>query len=341
MCVTSQENTLMKATKATVLGEISLVSPETEAALYWRDDCLISSGGELFPTINGVPRFVPIENYASSFGLQWNTYRRTQLDSYSGVPISRDRLKRIAGGSLDIFKGKTVLEAGCGAGRFTEVMLDSGAKVFAVDISAAVDANYLNFKAHPNYFICQADLLRLPTRKEQFDIVVCLGVIQHTPSPEETMRALCSHVKRGGLLLIDHYSFDYPVTPIRRQLRKYLMKKEEKQSLLLVQNIVRTMWPLHKLLYRMRGIRGVGRIRSLFLRWSPIVDYHDSYSAVGNRLLYEWAALDTYDTLTDYYKHLRSADEIHECLARLGLVGIEVSYGGNGVEARALKAANA
>jgi SAM-dependent methyltransferase len=337
MRVTSEENTLMKAT---VFGEISLVSLETEAALYWRDDCLVSGGGELFPIINGVPRFVPLENYASSFGLQWNTYRRTQLDSYTGVPISRDRLKRIAGGSLEIFEGKKVLEAGCGAGRFTEVMLDSGAKVFAVDISAAVDANYLNFKTRPNYFVCQADLLRLPTIKEQFDIVVCLGVIQHTPSPEETMRALCSYVKRGGLLLIDHYSFDYPATPIRCQLREYLMKKEKKQSLWLVQKMVKTMWPLHKLLFRMRGIRGVGRIRSLFLRWSPIVDYHDSYPSLGNRLLYEWAALDTYDTLTDYYKHLRNADEISAWLAKLGLIRIEVTYGGNGVEARALKAAN-
>jgi SAM-dependent methyltransferase len=337
MSVTSEKNTLLEAT---VFGEISLVSPETEAALYWSDDGLVSGSGEFFPVINGVPRFVSPKNYASSFGLQWNTYRRTQLDSYTGVPVSRDRLRRIVGGSLDVFEGKIVLEAGCGAGRFTEVMLDSGAKVFAADISAAVDANYLNFKTRPNYFICQADLLKMPTTKEQFDIVVCLGVIQHTPNPEETIRALCSYVKRGGLLLIDHYSFDYPVTPLRRQLRRYLMKKKEKQSLRLVQKIVRTMWPLHRLLYRMRGIRGVGRIRSLFLRWSPIVDYHDAYSALGNRLLYEWAALDTYDTLTDYYKHLRSADEICGYLASLGLIEIEVTYGGNGVEARALKAAN-
>lgn len=88
------------------------------------------------------------------------------------------------------------------------------------------------------------------------------------------------------------------------------MKKEKKQSLWLVQKMVKTLWPLHKLLFRMRGIRGVGRMRSLFLRWSPIVDYQDSYPSLGNRLLYEWAALDTYDTPTDYYKHLRNADEI-------------------------------
>jgi SAM-dependent methyltransferase len=335
--VRSMNNTLPEAT---VLGEISLVSPKTEAALYWSDNCLVSGSGERFPTVNGIPRFVPLKNYASSFGLQWNFYRRTQLDSYTGVPISRDRLKQVAGGSLEIFEGKKVLEAGCGAGRFTEIMLDSGARVFAVDISTAVDANFLNFNARPNYFVCQADLLKMPTRKEQFDIVVCLGVIQHTPCPEATMKALCSYVKRGGLLLIDHYSLGYPVTQIRRQLRNYLIKKDKGQSLRMVQHMVKIMWPLHKVLFRIRAIRGFGRIRALFLRWSPIVDYQDAYSAIGNRLLYEWAALDTYDTLTDYYKHLRSAEEIHDYLVGLGLIEIEVTVGGNGVEARARKAAS-
>jgi hypothetical protein len=39
--------------------------------------------------------------------------------------------------------------------------------------------------------------------------------------------------------------------------------------------------------------------------------------------------------LTDYYKHMRSAEEIEQCLTACGLVNLEVYYGGNGVEARA------
>ncbi len=105
---------------------------------------------------------MPLENYASGFGLQWNTYRRTQLDSFTGIPISAERLKRIAGGTLEMFQGKTVLEAGCGAGRFTEIMLDSGANVWAVDLSTAVDANYENCHNKPGYTVCQADILSLP-----------------------------------------------------------------------------------------------------------------------------------------------------------------------------------
>ena len=54
-------------------------------------------------------------------------------------------------------RGKNVLEVGCGAGRFTEVMLAAGARVFACDLSSAVEANYANCNSWPEYFVCQAD----------------------------------------------------------------------------------------------------------------------------------------------------------------------------------------
>src|ERR1700681_1784269 len=44
-----------------------------------------------YPIIAGVPRFVPHENYASGFGLEWTKHARTQYDSYSGIPASEQR----------------------------------------------------------------------------------------------------------------------------------------------------------------------------------------------------------------------------------------------------------
>src|SRR5688572_17072676 len=82
------------------------------------DSILMCAQGCAFPVQNGIARFVSPENYASSFGLQWNAFEKTQLDSFTGTTISRDRLRRISGGDLEIFRGRLVLEAGCGAGRF-------------------------------------------------------------------------------------------------------------------------------------------------------------------------------------------------------------------------------
>jgi hypothetical protein len=78
-------------------------------------------------------------------------------------------------------------------------------------------------------------------------------------------------------------------------------------------------------------------IRKAFLRVSPVVDYHDAYPQIGPDLLRTWALLDTHDTLTDYYKHLRSKDEIEACLRNCGMIDIETTHAGNGVEARARK----
>src|SRR4051812_24403231 len=99
--------------------------------------------------ISSIPRFVPAENYAASFGLQWNTFRQTQLDSHSGIPISRERFLMQTGWSPEDLMGKTVLDVGCGAGRFAEVALSCGANLVAVDYSSAADACWHNLGPHP------------------------------------------------------------------------------------------------------------------------------------------------------------------------------------------------
>ena len=285
------------------------------------------------PIVRGIPRFVPSDGYAAAFGWQWTHFRRSQLDSHTGTTISRDRLTRCVGGSLDIVRERSVLEAGCGAGRFTELLLDAGAHVFAVDLSAAVEANHENCRRPAGYFVCQADIRTLPVAPQSFDVVLCLGVVQHTPEPEATLAALAGYVKPGGLLVIDHYSRDYPVTASRRVLRKLLLTLDAKRASSAAVGLSRALVPLHRALWSRR--RGFGRLRKLLQRASPLVDYYDAYPQLGRELLSEWAVLDTHDTLTDRYKHLRSPEEIRDALVALGLRDVVVSVGGNGVEARA------
>ena len=294
---------------------------------------LVCALGCRVPIVRGIPRFVPSDDYAAAFGWQWTHFRRSQLDSYTGTTISRDRLTRCLGGSLSVVRGKRVLEAGCGAGRFTEILLGAGARVVATDLSAAVDANFENCGTADGYFVCQADIRRLPVARHSFDVVVCLGVVQHTPQPEETIAALASYVAPGGLLVIDHYSRDYPLTAPRRVLRELLLRLPPDRARRLALGTARALLPVHRALWRRR--RGFGRLRRYLARISPVVDYYEAYPQLGAELLSEWAVLDTHDTLTDRYKHLRRPDEIRDTLVTLGLADVEVNAGGNGVEARA------
>lgn len=150
-----------------------------------------------FPVLRGLPRFVPLANYAESLGFQWNLHARTQLDSHSGLPISHDRLWAALGGKADL-SGQHVLEAGSGAGRFTEVLAASGADLVTFDFSSAVDANACNQTPSTPLHLFQGDIFNIPVAEASFDKVVCLGVVQHTPDPKAAFLSLAKYVRPEG-----------------------------------------------------------------------------------------------------------------------------------------------
>jgi 2-polyprenyl-3-methyl-5-hydroxy-6-metoxy-1,4-benzoquinol methylase len=279
--------------------------------------------------VHGIPRFVPAKTYADHFGEQWKRYRQTQLDSYTGIPISRTRLRRCLG--EEVWKrlaGLDVLECGCGAGRFTEVLLDEGARVTSVDLSEAVDANAENFPLSPMHRIAQADIMALPFAAQQFDVVVCIGVVQHTPAPEETIERLYGQVRPGGCLVIDHYTYEIAwYTKTAPLFRTVLKRLPPETSMRVTERLVDLALPMHK---RVAG----SRLRSVLFRLSPILTHYQTYPELSDELQRQWALLDTHDSLTDYFKHFRTRGQIRGLLERLGLDEIWCEYGGNGVEAR-------
>ena len=117
-----------------------------------------------YPVLEGIPRLLPTGgNYADAFGEQWLRWRTTQLDSNSGTTITKDRLHRCLGErAVDLLtrtdESTQVLEVGCGAGRFTEILLQfPSARVTSIDLSSAVEANQTNFPQGENHQIVQAD----------------------------------------------------------------------------------------------------------------------------------------------------------------------------------------
>ena len=61
----------------------SFIDISSNAHLKHEGEYLIASEKIKFPIKNSIPRFNSSDNYAEAFGLQWNTFKNTLLDSYT------------------------------------------------------------------------------------------------------------------------------------------------------------------------------------------------------------------------------------------------------------------
>lgn len=316
-----------------------MVCPVHHALLMDTATGVTCAEGHEYETRLGIPRLEGSKNnYADAFGEQWHQYRMTQLDSHTKTTISEDRLKRCLGDALwQRLKDPAqvqILETGCGAGRFTEVLLKMpGASVTSTDLSAAVEPNQTNCPQTGRHRIIQCDINHLPFLPEQYEIVLCLGVIQHTKDPEQTITDLYRQVKPGGWLVIDHYtpSLSYYTKVTALCLRPVLKRLSPAAGLRITEQLTRIFFPLH------RAVKGSTLLQMALSRFSPLLTYYHQLPQLNEKLQYEWSLLDTHDSLTDYYKYLRTRSQISRTLSDLGAEDIWAARGGNGIEARCRK----
>jgi len=295
------------------LSSASEVDGEVESGILSCGGC-----GRTYPVIRSVPRFVPIESDAASFGFQWNQFSKTQLDSHTGLPLSRERFFLLTGWAPEDLSGKTVLDVGCGAGRFAEIALSCGAEVTAVDYSIAVDACRENLYPDQRLNVVQADIYHLPFKPETFDYVYCFGVLQHTPDVKRAFVALSRPLKSGGRLAVDLYAkhlltFLWPKYWLRPLTRR--MHPEALHSL--VVRMVPWLLPISVCLGR---VPVVGRkLRYLI----PVANYEGILPLTPEQSR-EWAILDTFDMLSPAHDQPQTCATLRAWFEESGMTQIEV-----------------
>lgn len=280
-----------------------------------------------YPVRGSIPRFVPEENYAGSFAFQWNRYARTQLDKFNGGTNSADRFFKVTGWPRNL-KGQTVLEPGCGAGRFTQVVLESGAEVYSFDYSGAVDANLANNGLPGNLHLFQADIYRIPLPKGSFDRIFCLGVLQHCPGPKAAFLSLIPYLKPGGEIVMDVYQKTprMLVTP-KYWLRPFTKRMKKERLHRLVERIVPPLIPVKA---GIRKIPVLGRYVAYFI---PIACYKNILPLPDEQIV-EWGILDTFDMLSPRYDKPQSLRTVRRWFQEAELTDVEVQYGPNGINGR-------
>lgn len=294
---------------------------------------LVSGGGTAlvtpdgryrYPIRDGIARFVPASNYADNFGMQWNHFARTQLDSHSGCSVSAERFWKATGWTAKSMAGRWVLDVGCGSGRFAEIALSAGAHVVALDYSSAVDACYANLKHHPNLHCIQGDVYSLPFQPGSFDFVYSLGVLQHTPDVERAFLALPPMLSAPGApLCVDFYW-----KRIRTMLHmKYLLRpittRIDQSSLFrFLQLAVPLLLPVSN------ALRRTPAIGKALQRLIPVADYSKDYPLTEQQLA-EWSLLDTFDWLAPRYDNPQTVSAVRRLFASAGMINVEVFHEGH------------
>lgn len=112
---------------------------------------------------------------------------------------------------FDRWRGKKVLEIGCGIGTDTVSFARSGAQVTAVDISeksmeiARLRMKVYGFEKQVRFYCGDAERLDSFVPVESYDLIYSFGVIHHTPHPEAALEQLRQYARPGTTLKIMVY----------------------------------------------------------------------------------------------------------------------------------------
>lgn len=277
---------------------------------------------------NGIPRFVSLEeNYAENFGYQWNKFRATQIDRVSSHNLSSSRLLNDTKWSKESIKGKLILDAGCGAGRFADELAQFGARVVACDLSSAVDAckqtvDNNNGRTIDRGEVCvvQANLLSMPFKRGVFDSIHCAGTIQHTPEPEKVIRSLPSYLVSNGVLFYNFYEID-PFTKF--QVIKYFLRRWTPSWR--IQTLVRFSRWMCYLFFLPSFIMSCIPIVRFFNRFLPICSVHPRGLSLTQQ--FDLTLLDTVDWYGPQYEIRQDHREVAALLNSEGLNRVKSDKG--------------
>jgi SAM-dependent methyltransferase len=144
-------------------------------------------------TLNRNPQFTGIETSS-------NFRKHT-----SGNPVQRrliERFHKIASSMLYHLPVRRVLDAGCGEGFGMRNVLANHPNAIGMD--QQIEALQVARHVSPGNIFSVGDLLALPFQDSEFDLVICLEVLEHIEQPERALSEICRVSNKWMLLSVPH-----------------------------------------------------------------------------------------------------------------------------------------
>ena len=145
------------------------------------------------------------------FSKQWKLWSdgwlgsKKMLYSTSLNENSIDSILKILDLSKETISNKKFLDIGFGTGRNLSFLYEYSNNVFGIDLIKPIKI----FKLNPQSLIC-GDLFNIPLIKNQFDVVICQGVIHHNKKIDLAFKKVIEQIKPGGLLYLYIYEKKSP-----------------------------------------------------------------------------------------------------------------------------------
>lgn len=197
--------------------------------------------------------------------------------------------------TLEHFRGKDVLDCGCGGGQHINFIAPYATSITGVDLNAISCAGQST--AHlQNVTLIEADLAEMDLKK-QFDIVYCIGVLHHTDDPDRTFQNIARHCRPSGRVIVWVYSREgnFLNRTLLEWIKRTILLRLPRRINLLLAHI------LTALLYI-----PIYTIYLLPLRFLPFFEYFQNWRTLG----YHRNLLNVFDKLNAPQTHFITKERI-------------------------------